>query len=197
MAVLAALAPTPLLAQAPRAAQARPTAAPRTPWGHSDLQGVWANDNATPLERPKEIADKSTLTDGEVNESLSLRRISFGLPNTFAGYNRNYQIIQTPDFVVIATEMIRDARVVPLDNRPHLPSGIRQWLGDSRGHWEGNTLVVETTNVVDQSADGQSALRFSGDEHMHLVERFTRDAARSGTSSQSTIPRCGRSRGRR
>jgi hypothetical protein len=105
---------------------------------------------------------------------LSLRCLSFGLPNTFAGYNSNYQFIQTPDYVVIATEMIHDARIIPLDNRPHLSSNVRQWLGDSRGHWEGNTLVVDTTNFIDQSNNGQSALRISGDQNMHLVERFTR-----------------------
>jgi hypothetical protein len=258
-----------LAAQEPRPSQTQSAGTPRTPWGHPDLQGVWVNNNATPLERPKEIADKATLTDAEVNAlkaeaarlfdgagdaafgdavflaalrnvqkftstdgqtgnynsfwivnrdfdnrtslviepdgrippmtpeaqkkvaavaemrrqlpvgpeslSLSLRCISFGLPNTFAGYNSTYQIIQSADHVVIATEMIHDARIIPLDGRPHLPGTIRQWLGDSRGRWEGNTLVVDTTNFIDQSGNGQSALRISGDHNMHLVERFTRD----------------------
>jgi hypothetical protein len=85
-------------------------------------------------------------------------------------YNNNYQIVQTPGYVMILVEMIHDVRVIPLDNRPHLPSGIRQWMGDSRGHWEGDTLVVETTNFNDKT-------RFrGGDENMRLIERFTRVA---------------------
>ena len=111
---------------------------------------------------------------GPESLTLSLRCISFGLPNTFAGYNSNYQFIQTPDYVAVVTEMIHDPRIIPLDNRPHVGSNIRQWLGDSRGHWERDTLVVDTTNFVDQSNNGQSSLRISGDANMHLTERFTR-----------------------
>jgi hypothetical protein len=70
--------------------------------------------------------------------------------------------------VTILVEMIHDARVIPLDGRPHVPQNVRQWMGDSRGHWEGNTLVVDTTNFTDKT-------RFRGaDEKLHLVERFTR-----------------------
>jgi hypothetical protein len=84
------------------------------------------------------------------------------------GYNSNYQIVQAPGYVVILVEMIHDARIIPLDGRPHLGADVRQWLGDSRAHWEGNTLVVETTNFT-----GKTAFRGSG-EGLHLIERFTR-----------------------
>ena len=64
-------------------------------------------------------------------------------------YNHNYQILQTPDYVAILVEMIHDARIIPLDGRTHLAPTVGQWLGDSRGHWEEDTLVIETTNLPD------------------------------------------------
>jgi hypothetical protein len=93
---------------------------------------------------------------------------SAGPPMLPVGYNSNYQIIQSPGYVVILIEMIHDARIIPLDGRAHLLSNVRQWLGDPRGHWEGNTLVVETTNFTDKTA-----FRGAG-EKMRLIERFTR-----------------------
>jgi hypothetical protein len=85
-----------------------------------------------------------------------------------AGYNNNVQFLQTPGYVVIVSEMIHDARIVPLDGRPRAPAAIRSWLGDSRGRWEGTTLVVETTNFSPKA-------NFRGaSEHLRLVERFTR-----------------------
>jgi hypothetical protein len=91
-----------------------------------------------------------------------------GPPMLPGGYNNNYQIIQSPGYVVILVEMIHDVRIIPLDGRPHLGSSVRQWMGDSRGHWEGKTLVVDTT-------DFNGKARFRGaDEKMHLTERFTR-----------------------
>ena len=91
-----------------------------------------------------------------------------GPPITPLGYNQNLQIFQTPDHVALLTEMVHTVRVVPLDDRPPLAGGIRQWSGDSRGHWEGDTLVVETSNFSD-------ARRWRGStETMKLVERFTR-----------------------
>jgi hypothetical protein len=84
------------------------------------------------------------------------------------GYNSNYQIVQAPGYVMILIEMIHDARIIPLDGRPHLPQNVRQWMGDSRGRWDGNTLVVETTNFTDKTN-----FRGSG-ENLRLVERFTR-----------------------
>jgi len=84
------------------------------------------------------------------------------------GYNSNYQIVQAPGYVVILNEMVHNARIVPIDGRPHLPQDLRQWVGDSRGHWEGTTLVVDTTNFLrETSFTGSSA-------NLHLVERFTR-----------------------
>jgi hypothetical protein len=67
------------------------------------------------------------------------------------GYNQLVQVIQTRDYVVLHTEIVHDARIIPLDGRPHLPQHIRPWSGDSRGHWEGQTLVVETTNFNDKT----------------------------------------------
>jgi hypothetical protein len=91
-------------------------------------------------------------------------------------YGNGNRILQTPDEVVISYEMVHDTRVIPLDGRPHISSKIRQYLGDSRGHWEGNTLVVETTNLTDQTSIGGNGngLRHSAD--MKIVERFTRNA---------------------
>ena len=99
-----------------------------------------------------------------------------------AAQNPNVQIFQSPDHVVLLNEMIHSARVVPLDGRAHLPSGIRQWLGDSRGGWEGNTLLVTTTNFTDIVTDiGGPLARATATRPfgmgMTLVERFTRTAA--------------------
>jgi hypothetical protein len=243
---------------------------PRTPDGQPDLQGVWANNNATPLERLTEFGDRAFLTDAEVarlqkraneifgsgadaafgddffkaalaedskaaasasfrsfdkitgnysaawlverdfdrrtslitnpsdgrvppmtpeaqqreaaagrrgplgtfdgpeDRPLSERCITFGVPDTLAGYNSYYQFVQTPGYVMMLSERIHDVRMIPLDGRPHLPSNVRLWLGDSRGHWEGDTLVVDTTNF-------SSKMNFRGSgENLHLVERFTR-----------------------
>ena len=93
-----------------------------------------------------------------------------GPPMTPGGYNNNVQLIQTPDHVVIFNEMNHNSRIVPLDGRPHLNPQLRQWVGDSRGHWQGDTLVVETTNFLRETAvlDGRSSA------NVHLIERFTR-----------------------
>jgi hypothetical protein len=82
----------------------------------------------------------------------------------------NYQILQTPGYVVILMEILHDIRVIPLDDRPHLPPAVQQWKGDPRGHWEGNTLVVESTNFT-----GKTKFR-GADQNLHLIERFTRTA---------------------
>ena len=91
-----------------------------------------------------------------------------GPPMMNSGYNSNYQIVQAPGYVMILVEMIHDVRVIPLDRRSPLPGNVRQWMGDSRGHWEGDTLVVETTNF-----NGRNPLRGSS-ENMRVTERFTR-----------------------
>lgn len=109
--------------------------------------------------------------DGPEDLSLTDRCILWytaGPPMLPGPYNDNYQILQTPGYVVIVVEMIHDVRMIPLDGRPHLPARVRQWMGDSRGHWEGNTLVVDTTNFSPRT-------KFRGaTENMHLTERFTR-----------------------
>jgi hypothetical protein len=120
---------------------------------------------------------------GESYEHMSVwdRCISRGVPGSMfpAGYNNAYQILQVPGYVVILYEMIHDARIIPLDGRPHVASGIRLWMGDSRGHWEGDTLVVETTNFHDRGwiASSSAAGRMKGigtSEALQVVERFTR-----------------------
>ncbi|HJN47009.1 MAG: hypothetical protein QGI10_08395 [Vicinamibacterales bacterium] len=235
---------------------------PRTPDGHPDLQGVWANNNVTPLERPEAWADKDTLTDEELaalqvaaadavgdgdalfgdqlvlaaiegieatsydpttgnynqfwiadrdftnrtslvidppngripdvtpeaqerrREAGAYRRdhpadtytdrpqsercVSFGVPRLGAGYNSYYQVFQNADHVVIVHEMIHDARVIPITDQPHLDEGVRQLHGDSRGHWEGDTLVIETTNY-----SPKTNIRGASDS-LHMVERLTR-----------------------
>jgi hypothetical protein len=109
---------------------------------------------------------------GAEDLSNPLRCITYGVPriggNFGAGPYSYYQILQTPEYVVVEMEMVHEARIIPLDGRPHLPPGIRQWNGDSRGHWEGKTLVVDTTNFSTSSNFMGSA------ENLHLTERFTR-----------------------
>ncbi len=116
-------------------------------------------------------AGVDTRSDGPEDRRLSERCILYnaGPPLvTPAPANLNFQILQTRDEVVLHFEMIHDARIIPLDGRPHLPPTIRQWMGNSRGKWEGETLVVDTTNFT-------SKTRYKGStENMHLVERFTR-----------------------
>ena len=253
-------------AAAPAAAQAPAGVAwtaPRTADGHPDLQGVWANNNATPLERPPEWAGKERLTAAELaaleaaaaeatdagqdalfgdqlvlaaiageqaasydpttgnynqfwvverdfNDRTALvvdppdgripaltpaaerraqaraahrrahpadtwedvplqeRCITYGVPRLGAGYNSYYQIFQSAGHVVFLMEMNHDARVIPLDGRPALDPAIRQWHGDSRGRWEGDTLVVETANYSPRS-DFRGA-----SDRLRVVERFTR-----------------------
>jgi len=247
------------------AAQAPRWSPPLAPDGHPDLQGVWLNNSATPLERPPALQGRPTLTDEEVAElrgraerlfkntnadfaggdavflaalanidrfksttatgttfemierefdnrtslitdppdgripSLTadaqqrkaaadeIRRrpaegpedltqvercLTYGVPrvsgtNTGAGPLGYYQIVQTPSHVVLYLEAIHEARVIRLDGRPHVPASVRLWEGDSVGRWEGQTLVVDTTNFSARS-------NFMGSsDHLHLVERLT------------------------
>ena len=239
----------------------------RTVDGQPDLQGVWANNNATPLERPKELAGRAFLTEQEVaalkrkadqlfsgqsdaafgdsvylsvlanvngaksgfkstdgetgdyssvwtverqwdnrtslitdpsdgrlpamtpraeeiqraaaakrfglpagpeDRSLSERCISFGSPRLGAGYNSYFQILQSSKEVAILMETIHDVRLVPLDGRPHVQANVQTWLGDPRGRWEGNTLVVDTTNYK------PGAFMNVSTEKLHVVEKYTR-----------------------
>jgi len=114
------------------------------------------------------IYNQQHANEGPETFSLWERCIVRGLPLVPGPYNNDFQIVQSAGAVTILAEMIHDARIIPLDGRPHAPSGVRQWMGDSRGRWEGNTLVVDTTNF---------SPRFSfrgSDANLHLVERFTR-----------------------
>ncbi|MBM63988.1 MAG: hypothetical protein CL484_13660 [Acidobacteria bacterium] len=99
-----------------------------------------------------------------------------GPPIVPAGYNQNIQIFQTADHVVILHEMVHDARIVPLEHREHLPENVRQWMGDSRGYWDGDTLVVETQNFSDKTAsfNPSVATAVGSGRTLNLVERFSR-----------------------
>jgi hypothetical protein len=256
-------------AQATRASTKKetgPWAVPRTPDGQPDLRGVWVSNSATPLERPKALESRTTLTDEEVIElkkranrifkdggssfaagdqvflaafenverhisnatensvemidrefdnrtsAISdppdgrippltpaaqqkraaaaaaaqripegpedfrndVRCITWGVPRLGGNYGTGpysyYQVFQAPGYLVLYMEAIHDARIIPLDGRPHLPQDVRQWNGDSRGRWDGNTLVVETTNFSPKS-------NFMGStENLRVVERLTRVA---------------------
>jgi len=239
--------------------------------GHPDLQGFWANNNATPLERPKELADHPVLTDAEVkamrqkaeemfvsgkndaafgdqmfrtvwanvnglkigftstdgetgdyssewndhrvwdnrtslitdpadghmppmtarakklqeeqriarlrpargpeDRSFGERCITRGVPAIQAGYQSYFQIVQTRTAVMMMTEMFHDVRVIKLEDKPHPPASIQSWMGDSRGHWEGNTLVVDTTNFKPLAFQSVSS------EKLHVTERISRQDA--------------------
>jgi hypothetical protein len=262
------LGPRPAASQVPQpavnSAPGKSWTPARTADGQPDLQGVWTNNSATPLQRPKELAGKEFYTeaelaqlekqdkerlarneveglppanhsgvqgaaaetvhydfaqfgldreqakvawnlrtsiivgaegrippltaearkriaesaaqekghemDGPENRPLGARciaRANVGPPLLPSGYNSNLQIVQGPGYVAIEAEMIHDTRIIPLDGRPHLSKSVRQWMGDSRGHWEGNTLVIDTTNFTDLNP-------FPGAENLHVIERLTR-----------------------
>ena len=239
--------------------------APRNAFGQPDLEGVWANDSITPLQRPAAWANKTTLTDAEVQQlknaskqleesgdalfgdelvldvlegkqkpashdtqtgnyngfwlpsrdvdnrtslivdpadgrippetpaaqarraalaerrrlhpadgpesrGLTERCITFGVPSFIAAYSSVYQVVQSPGSVVFMMETIHDARVISLDGSPHVSAAIQQWKGDSRGHWEGDTLVVDSKGF------SSKANAFGSSSGLHLVERFTRVA---------------------
>ena len=105
--------------------------------------------------------------DSYTDLSLWTRCVSRGWNGIGSWYSSNYQIFQSPGYVVVFQELIHEPRIIPLDGRQHLPKGVGQWLGDSRGHWEGHTLVVETANF-----DPRTEFRGSR-ETLHLTERYT------------------------
>lgn len=111
--------------------------------------------------------------DSWTDRSLTERCLTWGIPGGMLpqAYNNNIQILQTPNEVLILNEMIHDIRIIPLDGRPHLPATVRQWHGDPRGYWRGETLVIESTNF-----SPKSSFRGAG-ENLHLEERFTRTGA--------------------
>ena len=132
--------------------------------------GSATDDEGQPLDGADGGVDgRGSRADGPEDRRLSERCLIWStLPRFPGGYNSNIQIAQSPGFVVLQMEMIHDARIIPLDGRPHLPQEIRQWLGDSRGRWDGDTLVIDTTNFTDKAPFKSS---FEG---LHLVERLTR-----------------------
>ena len=131
-------------------------------------------------EAVKRNADRAAMNkghelDGPENRGLTERCLLYGAlegpPMLPAMYNNNMEIVQEPGYVAILNEMYHDVRVIPVDGRSHLPQNIRQWRGDSIGRWEGNTLVVDTTNFTSQTPFHGSS------ESLHVVERFTRTSA--------------------
>jgi hypothetical protein len=134
-----------------------------------------------PEAEAKRDYDLAHSADAPEHMSVWDRCITRGVPGGMfpAGYNNAYQILQIPGYVVIYYEMIHEARIIPMDGRAHLPSGIKLWNGDSRGRWEGNTLVIDTTNYNNKGWIGTSAAtgRIKGipqTEALYVVERFTR-----------------------
>jgi len=157
-------------------------------WWDSGSRVAWTNRTSLIVDPPdgklpaltpagqKKAADRAEARrlhpfDGPENRPLQERCLVWttaGPPILPSAYNNNIRIVQAPGYVTIVNEMIHDVRIVPLDGRPHLPKSVHLWMGDSRGHWEGNTLVVDTTNFSDKT-------NFRGaDENMHLIEKFTR-----------------------
>jgi hypothetical protein len=184
---------TPFETPAPAAATAaNPNVGPPDHWTNHDSptsarRGAMVVDPpdgrvpVLPWAESRRDYDLDHLGDSWVHETPWVRCITRGVPGGMfpAGYNNGYQIVQTPGFVVIIYEMLHEARIIPLDGRPHVGRNIRLWNGDPRGHWEGNTLVVETTNYNDNGSMATSAAtgRIRGipqSDRLHVVERFTR-----------------------
>jgi len=138
------------------------------------LPPVTAEGKTRAAERAEARRRMGGLWDAAQNQSFSVRCILMnraGPPMLPGAYNNYYQIIQAPGYVMILVEMIHEPRIIPLDGRAHLPEHVRQLTGNAVGRWEGDTLVVESTNFTDKTA-------FQGaSEHMKLTERFTRVAA--------------------
>ena len=129
-----------------------------------------ADEGKRPFYRSAGVGGRGTTS--WLDRSMFERCITRGLPGAMSptAYNNNYRITQSPGFVVVEIEMLGGARIIPTDGRPHLTAAIRQWHGNSVGRWEGDTLVVETTNFTDK------VLYRGAAENLHLVERFTRVA---------------------
>ena len=132
---------------------------------------VGSLDEDLPGEYPWRVRSAGLGADGPEDRGLAERCLlgfNAGPPMMPSAYNNNMQLFQNAGHVVILNEMVHDARVIPLDNSPHLSNNVRQWHGDSRGRWDGDTLVVETRNFLGATSLGGSSAT------MHLVERFTR-----------------------
>jgi hypothetical protein len=129
-----------------------------------------AKKEADEMTEARKASPADTWEDRGPYERCITRGLPGGMMPGF--YNHNYQILQTPTYVAIVVEMIHDARIIPMDGRPHVGSGIKQWLGDSRGRWEGNTLVIETKGL--RKVNLRNTAVFGTSENGRVVERFTR-----------------------
>ena len=151
---------------------------PLTPQGEATYQdGSYWEDR--PVGRPVRIRGAGAGVDNPEERGLAERCLigfNTGPPMQPSLYNNNVQLLQTPDTVVIFNEMVHDARIVPLDGRPHLSGEIRQWMGNSRGYWDGDTLVVETTNFTDKTSsfDATYVTAIGNGLTLRLTERFRR-----------------------
>ena len=151
---------------------------PLTPEGER-LRQVGSLAEDLPIERPVRVRAAGTGPNDPEDRGLAERCLlgfNSGPPMMPSGYNNNMQLFQTPDHVVILNEMVHDSRIIPLDGRPHLPEDVRQWMGDSRGHWDGDTLVVVTKNLTEYtgSFDPSATLSIGTGLTVTLTERFTR-----------------------
>jgi hypothetical protein len=143
----------------------------RVPPFTAEAQRQFERDKAYAAAHPADTPEDRYLTE---------RCIVFGggaAPMLPEPYNNNYYIVQTPDYVTIMAEINHDVRIIPIDGRPHFPGRVTQWVGDSRGHWEGDTLVVETTNQkTNRHFYGVQMLDSVMSDEFRVVERFTRTA---------------------
>ena len=121
---------------------------------------------------------KEELTDTWTDHTIYNQCIARPMPRVNQEYNQGVEILQSPGFVTVFYESMHDVRVIPVNGSPHLDASVRQWNGDSRGHWEGNTLVVDTTNFSDkQKSDGSAPFGGFPQGSMRLTEKFTRTDA--------------------
>ncbi|HEY7171922.1 MAG TPA: hypothetical protein VH417_13825 [Vicinamibacterales bacterium] len=123
--------------------------------------------------RRERMARGGERDDNPEDRNLAERCITRGAPKLPGGYNNHFQIVQTPQYLAIEQEMIHDVRIIPLDARPHAPAAVRSFLGDSRARWEGDTLVVETTNFRRDIDETSYNCCGNAGEGLTIVERFT------------------------
>ena len=132
----------------------------------------------TPEAQKGRVANqaRSLHADGPEDRTLEERCMGRGLPLTFLGPGNDplIQILQAPGYVLLLVERYREVRIIPLDGRPHLPQNMHRWEGDSRGRWEGNTLVVDTTNFTERKPMPNFGSPEGSSENLHFIERFTR-----------------------
>ncbi len=143
------------------------------------VEQIGSGTEDLPSERPVRYRAGGIGADGPEDRGIGERCLlgfNSGPPMIPSAYNNNMQLFQTESYVVILNEMVHDSRIVPLDGRPHLPGGVRQWMGDARGYWEDDTLVVETTNFTDKTPSFNPTITSSvgAGTHLTLTERFSR-----------------------